>query len=50
MCKPGRVHLATVKSVDTVKSTVMVEWHERKICRGKEVSKHRRDTCDMLIK
>ncbi|XP_008290749.1 kinesin-like protein KIF2C isoform X2 [Stegastes partitus] len=33
----GRVHLATVKSVDTVKSTVMVEWHERKICRGKEV-------------
>ncbi|XP_070701000.1 kinesin-like protein KIF2C [Pempheris klunzingeri] len=33
----GRVHPATVKSVDTVKSTVMVEWHERKICRGKEV-------------
>ncbi|GLD58513.1 kinesin-like protein KIF2C isoform X2 [Lates japonicus] len=33
----GRVHLATVKSVDTVKSTVMVEWQERKICRGKEV-------------
>ncbi|KAF0046979.1 hypothetical protein F2P81_000612 [Scophthalmus maximus] len=33
----GRVHLATVKSVDTVKSTVMVEWHERNICRGKEV-------------
>lgn len=35
---PGRVHLATVKSVDTVKSTVMVEWQERNICRGKEVS------------
>ncbi|KAM9349299.1 kinesin-like protein KIF2C [Symphorus nematophorus] len=33
----GRVHSATVKSVDTVKSTVMVEWHERNICRGKEV-------------
>ncbi|XP_026231320.1 kinesin-like protein KIF2C isoform X2 [Anabas testudineus] len=33
----GRVHPATVKSVDTVKSTVMVEWHERNICRGKEV-------------
>nr|XP_046264056.1 kinesin-like protein KIF2C isoform X2 [Scatophagus argus] len=33
----GRVHLATVKSVDAVKSTVMVEWHERNICRGKEV-------------
>ncbi|XP_073347394.1 kinesin-like protein KIF2C isoform X2 [Pagrus major] len=33
----GRVHLATVKSVDGVKSTVMVEWNERNICRGKEV-------------
>ncbi|XP_041804999.1 kinesin-like protein KIF2C isoform X1 [Chelmon rostratus] len=33
----GRVHLATVKSVDTVKSTVMVEWHEKNTCRGKEV-------------
>ncbi|XP_029380735.1 kinesin-like protein KIF2C isoform X2 [Echeneis naucrates] len=33
----GRVHLATVKSVDTVKSTAMVEWHERNIFRGKEV-------------
>ncbi|XP_074543857.1 kinesin-like protein KIF2C isoform X2 [Halichoeres trimaculatus] len=33
----GRVHLATVKSVDVVKSTVMVEWTERKACRGKEV-------------
>uniref|UniRef100_UPI003AAF1BC2 kinesin-like protein KIF2C n=1 Tax=Centroberyx gerrardi TaxID=166262 RepID=UPI003AAF1BC2 len=33
----GRVHLASVKSVDATKSTVMVEWHERNICRGKEV-------------
>ncbi|TKS79878.1 Kinesin-like protein KIF2C [Collichthys lucidus] len=33
----GRVHLATVKSVDAVKSTAMMEWHERKICRAKEV-------------
>ncbi|KAM6989906.1 kinesin-like protein KIF2C [Tautogolabrus adspersus] len=33
----GRVHSATVKSFDAVKSAVMVEWHERKICRGKEV-------------
>ncbi|XP_047444455.1 kinesin-like protein KIF2C isoform X2 [Mugil cephalus] len=33
----GRVHLATVKSVDSVKSTVMVEWQERDIGRGKEV-------------
>ncbi|KAF7652965.1 hypothetical protein LDENG_00088840 [Lucifuga dentata] len=33
----GRVHPATVKSVDKVKSTVMVEWYERNICRGKEV-------------
>uniref|UniRef100_A0A3B4V6R9 Kinesin-like protein n=1 Tax=Seriola dumerili TaxID=41447 RepID=A0A3B4V6R9_SERDU len=44
----GRVHLATVKSVDTVKSTVMVEWHERNICRGKEVIASRsqaRQTC-----
>ncbi|XP_054482949.1 kinesin-like protein KIF2C [Anoplopoma fimbria] len=32
----GRVHLATVKSVDAVRSTVMVEWNERNICRGKE--------------
>ena len=36
---PGRVHLATVKSADAVKSSVMVEWHERNICRGKEVIK-----------
>uniref|UniRef100_A0A3Q3X9G5 Kinesin-like protein n=1 Tax=Mola mola TaxID=94237 RepID=A0A3Q3X9G5_MOLML len=33
----GRVHPATVKSVDADKSTAMVEWHERNICRGKEV-------------
>ncbi|KAM9845048.1 kinesin-like protein KIF2C [Aulostomus maculatus] len=33
----GRVHLATVKSVDTAKSTVMAEWQERDRCRGKEV-------------
>ncbi|XP_030257465.1 kinesin-like protein KIF2C isoform X2 [Sparus aurata] len=33
----GRVHPATVKSVDGDKSTVMVEWNERNICRGKEV-------------
>ncbi|CAJ1072203.1 kinesin-like protein KIF2C isoform X2 [Xyrichtys novacula] len=33
----GRVHSATVKTVDSVKSVVMVEWQERKICRGKEV-------------
>uniref|UniRef100_A0A671XMD9 Kinesin-like protein n=1 Tax=Sparus aurata TaxID=8175 RepID=A0A671XMD9_SPAAU len=34
----GRVHPATVKSVDGDKSTVMVEWNERNICRGKEAS------------
>ncbi|XP_020499390.2 kinesin-like protein KIF2C isoform X1 [Labrus bergylta] len=33
----GRVHSATVKSFDGVKSAVMVEWLERKMCRGKEV-------------
>uniref|UniRef100_H3DCR2 Kinesin-like protein n=1 Tax=Tetraodon nigroviridis TaxID=99883 RepID=H3DCR2_TETNG len=33
----GRVHTATVRSVDVVKSTAMVEWYERKISRGKEV-------------
>uniref|UniRef100_A0A8C7YAJ7 Kinesin-like protein n=1 Tax=Oryzias sinensis TaxID=183150 RepID=A0A8C7YAJ7_9TELE len=37
----GRVHSATVKSVDAVKSTAMVEWLERNVCRGKEV----RQTC-----
>ncbi|KAJ4936231.1 hypothetical protein JOQ06_000833 [Pogonophryne albipinna] len=33
----GRVHLATVKSADSVKHVVMVEWSERNMCRGKEV-------------
>uniref|UniRef100_A0A3P9KXE8 Kinesin-like protein n=1 Tax=Oryzias latipes TaxID=8090 RepID=A0A3P9KXE8_ORYLA len=33
----GRVHSATVKSVDAVKSTAMVEWLERNVCRGKEI-------------
>ncbi|XP_068427061.1 kinesin-like protein KIF2C [Clinocottus analis] len=33
----GRVHLATVKTVDTKKSTFMVEWNEGNVCRGKEV-------------
>lgn len=33
----GRVHLATVKTVDTIKYTVMVEWQEKGNCRGKEV-------------
>ncbi|XP_061776046.1 kinesin-like protein KIF2C isoform X2 [Nerophis ophidion] len=33
----GRVHLATVKSVDNAKSTVMVEWKEFYTCRGKEI-------------
>nr|XP_057924624.1 kinesin-like protein KIF2C isoform X2 [Doryrhamphus excisus] len=33
----GRVHLATVKSVDNVKSTVMTEWKELDTYRGKEV-------------
>ncbi|XP_056149895.1 kinesin-like protein KIF2C [Lampris incognitus] len=33
----GRVHFSSVKSVDTTKSTVMVEWYERNTCRGKEV-------------
>ncbi|KAM4728130.1 kinesin-like protein KIF2C [Anableps anableps] len=33
----GRIHSAIVKSVDAVKSTAMVEWQERQICRGKEI-------------
>uniref|UniRef100_A0A3Q2Q1E9 Kinesin-like protein n=1 Tax=Fundulus heteroclitus TaxID=8078 RepID=A0A3Q2Q1E9_FUNHE len=33
----GRIHSAIVKSVDSSKSTVMVEWQERKMCRGKGV-------------
>nr|XP_019960428.1 PREDICTED: kinesin-like protein KIF2C isoform X2 [Paralichthys olivaceus] len=41
----GRVHLATVKSVDAAKSTVMVEWYERNICRGKEVEVN--DLCEL---
>ncbi|XP_034468951.1 kinesin-like protein KIF2C isoform X2 [Hippoglossus hippoglossus] len=41
----GRVHLATVKSVDAAKSTVMVEWYERNICRGKEVEVS--DLCEL---
>uniref|UniRef100_A0A3B5L4J9 Kinesin-like protein n=1 Tax=Xiphophorus couchianus TaxID=32473 RepID=A0A3B5L4J9_9TELE len=39
---------ATVKSVDTFKSTAMVEWQERKMSRGKEVITLRsqtRQTC-----
>uniref|UniRef100_A0A8C2ZXX0 Kinesin-like protein n=1 Tax=Cyclopterus lumpus TaxID=8103 RepID=A0A8C2ZXX0_CYCLU len=34
----GRVHLATVKSMGAVNSTVMVEWNEGTSSRGKEVS------------
>uniref|UniRef100_A0A7N8XB92 Kinesin-like protein n=1 Tax=Mastacembelus armatus TaxID=205130 RepID=A0A7N8XB92_9TELE len=43
----GRVHSATVKSVNTVEATAMVEWQEKNTCRGKEVSKstHIRDVC-----
>ncbi|MED6273863.1 hypothetical protein CHARACLAT_010689 [Characodon lateralis] len=33
----GRIHSAIVKSVDAFKSTAMVEWQERKMCRGKEI-------------
>ncbi|XP_056277053.1 kinesin-like protein KIF2C isoform X2 [Pseudoliparis swirei] len=33
----GRVHLATVKSIGAVDSTVMVEWTEGTFCRAKEV-------------
>ncbi|XP_024118209.1 kinesin-like protein KIF2C isoform X1 [Oryzias melastigma] len=33
----GRVHSATVKSTDAAKSTAMVEWYERNVCRGKEI-------------
>ena len=39
----GRVHSANVKAVDQAKCTVMVEWHEKSVCRGKEV---RRRTSD----
>ncbi|XP_046870276.1 kinesin-like protein KIF2C isoform X2 [Hypomesus transpacificus] len=33
----GRVHSANVKAVDQAKCTVMVEWHEKSVCRGKEI-------------
>uniref|UniRef100_A0AAV2JVD4 Kinesin-like protein n=1 Tax=Knipowitschia caucasica TaxID=637954 RepID=A0AAV2JVD4_KNICA len=33
----GRIHLATVKTADASKCTVMVEWQEKANCRGKEV-------------
>uniref|UniRef100_A0A674P1H0 Kinesin-like protein n=1 Tax=Takifugu rubripes TaxID=31033 RepID=A0A674P1H0_TAKRU len=33
----GRVHSATVTSANGDKCTAMVEWYERKICRGKEI-------------
>ncbi|KAM9458185.1 kinesin-like protein KIF2C isoform 1-T1 [Salvelinus alpinus] len=33
----GRVHPANVKSVDSTKRTVMVEWFEKSVCRGKEL-------------
>ena len=33
----GRVHPANVKAVDQAKCTVMVEWFEKSVCRGKEV-------------
>ncbi|XP_062338106.1 kinesin-like protein KIF2C isoform X2 [Osmerus eperlanus] len=33
----GRVHPANVKAVDQAKCTVMVEWHEKSVCRGKEI-------------
>ncbi|KAK7945656.1 hypothetical protein WMY93_001384 [Mugilogobius chulae] len=33
----GRIHLATVKTADTAKCTVMVEWQEKNNFRGKEV-------------
>lgn len=31
------MHSANVKSVDQSKCTVMVEWHEKSVCRGKEI-------------
>ncbi|XP_038859329.1 kinesin-like protein KIF2C isoform X5 [Salvelinus namaycush] len=33
----GRVHPANVKSVDSTKRTVTVEWFEKSVCRGKEL-------------
>uniref|UniRef100_A0A673YCY4 Kinesin-like protein n=1 Tax=Salmo trutta TaxID=8032 RepID=A0A673YCY4_SALTR len=34
----GRVHPANVKTVDSTTSIVKVEWFEKSVCRGKEVS------------
>lgn len=34
----GRVHDAVVSGIDTGKSLVSVEWHERDETKGKEVS------------
>ncbi|CAL8344472.1 unnamed protein product [Merluccius merluccius] len=33
----GRIHRASVKAVDTIKSSVIVEWQEREQCLSKEV-------------
>lgn len=33
----GRIHSATVKTVNVTKSTVNVEWAEKGITKGKEV-------------
>ncbi|XP_053537246.1 kinesin-like protein KIF2C [Ictalurus punctatus] len=33
----GRVHNATVKTVNTTKSTVHVEWNEKEVNKGKEI-------------
>uniref|UniRef100_A0A3Q2XT95 Kinesin-like protein n=1 Tax=Hippocampus comes TaxID=109280 RepID=A0A3Q2XT95_HIPCM len=46
----GRVHRATVKSVDAFKSTVMAEWIEKEIHRAKEVRKfHTVFVCKQLV-
>uniref|UniRef100_A0A8C7UWU6 Kinesin-like protein n=1 Tax=Oncorhynchus mykiss TaxID=8022 RepID=A0A8C7UWU6_ONCMY len=34
----GRVHTANIKTVDSTTSIVNVEWFEKSVCRGKEVS------------
>uniref|UniRef100_A0A8C8GKL6 Kinesin-like protein n=1 Tax=Oncorhynchus tshawytscha TaxID=74940 RepID=A0A8C8GKL6_ONCTS len=34
----GRVHTANIKTVDSTTSIVKVEWFEKSVCRGKEVS------------
>ena len=36
--KTGRVHRASVKAVDTIKSSVTVDWQEREQTLSKEVS------------